>query len=382
MSREEAKEKEKAEMSDKIRLEMAIKESADVAAKVIAKHSPTHSSDVPATQPSDPWGAPAAKPQQGTFDPFANNKPANDSGFGADLWATTTNIPGPSQAAIQPATDPWGASTSSKQSSDVWGPSVPPLTPPTTNVDPWSSGEQTKQSNDPWSTGSAPQNADPWSNSAAPAVNVKLAGGDDNFDPFKPQKLEAQKSDPFHDFSQLSIQPSKAPLAAPLDLFSSDVMLPQAVNQTENTAAAAAVESGEDNNKAGAFLGDNAGLVNIDSLISKPSTNHSYITLNTPSIGASRNPFNQKGPSPSLNQMKTDVDNPFAGRSASVNTPNMMAPTAMGHPAMGTNLAMGGMMPVQQAYGFPGPVQNNANPFFTPQSVQPAPSNQPNQLLF
>ena len=405
MSREEAKDKEKAEMSDKLRLEMAMKESAEVAEKMMAKHSPNHamSNQEAPKQPVDPWGAPPV--QQNTFDPFSSAKPAAavaTNGFGNDPWGASASAP--SQVASEPAVDPWGGSSGGVASvtattsqsmnqmvaPDPWGAPVnqptlaaPPTTSSAQKLDPWGSGKPTVQG-DPWSsgdTGVVP--SDPWGSTAAPASTSASTGlsigTGDSFDPFA-SFAPSQSSNPLQNFNQLSLQPSQP--SATLDLLSSDVLVPQNANGPggPNSNGAAVLDNGS--NKAGAFLGNNANLVNIDNLITKPAVTHPYITMNTSGdqIGANRNPFAQKGPSLSLNQMKTDTQKLFGGQSAP--SSNTIQPSPL--PAMGMSLGTFQQVPVAMGGVPQAPVgmQPAANPFFASQPVQMNPGNPPNQLLF
>ena len=413
MSREEAKEKEKAEMSDKLRLEMALKESAEVAAKVMAKHSPNHSNDATSSQSVDPWGASLTQPQENTFDPFASKAPTDTSGFGTDAWSAQSSMP--SQSGNLNAFDPWGGTTAGQVSTgqptyhaiqstnqasqptnqaatDLWGASTKPSSlssgPQATKsndlkLDPWGSGEQVSQGVDPWNANTTTAvSSDPWSVVTNSNSNAGLSSGaGDSFDPFS-TAAPPPTSDPLTDFGQLSLQSSQT-ASATLDLFSSDVMVPQTAGGSTDagtTSLVSAINAAE-SNKAGAFLGNNASLVNIDNLIAKPPSNHPYITMNTGGgpIGGSRNPFNQKGPSMSLNQMKTDTKTPFSLQSNVSPAANTFPPSTV--PPMGFDMSLGTYVPAHQSFGMPGGMQSTAN-IFAPQTLQSNSANQPNQLLF
>jgi len=421
MSREEAKEKEKAEMSDKLRLEMAMKESAEVAERVINKKSPSHvtGNEKAASQPVDPWGAPPVEPKQTGFDPFAPAQKADavTNSFGSDPWGSSSVPP---QTMVQASVDPWGGSSDSTTSItssasqatsqvaklDPWGASAnPPIlaAPPSASnnqkSDPWGSNKPTappsnnNQTPNPWGSSGQANQEDPWNSSTSAAVstdpwgaiasNTSLSltsGAGDNFDPFS-ASVPPQNSNPLQGFNQLSLQPSQP--AASLDLFSADVLVPQVTSGTGNMSSTNSIgfDNEEGKNKAGAFLGNNANLVNIDNLVTKPA-NHPYITMNTSGdqIGVNRNPFNQKGPSLSLNQMKTDGQNMFGEQNATVS--NAAQPSTV--PAVGFDMSVGTL---HQGYGGMGVMQQGeaqptANPFFAPQPIPMNPGNSSNQLLF
>ncbi|XP_044214178.1 epsin-1 isoform X2 [Thunnus albacares] len=168
MSKEEAEQEERLRRGDDLRLQMAIEESKR------EKLKPEESALMELSA-VDPWGAPAA---------------------GAAAAAATVGSAGPSPPPTVPApapapaptsgpwgatsTDPWGvASPTSPTSSDPWGGGAPPtIAPPpdpwgetsnkVNNVDPWGSSAVTPPSADPWgppvppSTSSSGGPVDPW----------------------------------------------------------------------------------------------------------------------------------------------------------------------------------------------------------------------------
>lgn len=156
MSKEEAEQEERLRRGDDLRLQMAIEESKREKAK-------PEESALMELSSVDPWGAPAAAPvgSAGPSPPPVVPAPASGP------WGTTS-------------TDPWGvASPTSPTSSDPWGGGAPPaLAPPpdpwgetsnrVNNVDPWGSSAVTPPSADPWgpavppSTSSSGGPVDPW----------------------------------------------------------------------------------------------------------------------------------------------------------------------------------------------------------------------------
>ena len=394
MSREEAKEKEQAELSDKIRLEMALKESAEIAAKVVAKHSSQATTST--EQSSDLWGAPIAQASQNTFDPFSSS--TQQSASNGDAWGATP------ASQTQSFSDPWGSASTAPSApanvaqpvpftGDPWGSastvtSGNPLANNVASADPWNAGNDGNQKPDSW-TGSAVElqsstSTDPWGSNQPVNASTANSVTPNSFDPFSSQSA-AQNTDPFKELQQLKIGPAQP--TASLDLFSANVLTPLPIGGSDhqNKASDTTAVDNENRTKAGAFLGNNANLVNIDSLVSKPASTHQYLTINNTNlsqVGGSRNPFEQKGPSLSMNQMKsgnqTSFGQPFAGGvsgSAVFPVANPMAvPSATGMSPM--------LMTGQPGYARPGTMPANPNLMFASQPVQSQSAIQQNQLLF
>ncbi|KAL1259348.1 hypothetical protein QQF64_009925 [Cirrhinus molitorella] len=146
MSKEEAEQEERLRRGDDLRLQMAIEESKREKAK-------PEESSLMELSAVDPWGAPAT----GSAGP--SPPPALAPASTAGPW-------GPA--------DPWGAaSPASPPSADPWG-----AAPVTVAPDPW--GDSSSRVNsDPWaSTAVTPPSADPWASSVAPAP-TPLSGSTD-----------------------------------------------------------------------------------------------------------------------------------------------------------------------------------------------------------
>lgn len=418
MSREEANEKEKTEMSDKIRLEMALKESAEVAEKMMAKHSPAHAStsatDTPALT-TDPWGAPLAAPENNVFDPFAETQKNSDLGFSGNAWGNKENpsdpvyaVPfklnntAPAPPAISAPSDPWSssgfASNSSNAVNDPWNAPPASLTQPAQqsnqNVVLSSSSTQQQLTNDPWgssqNSSALTAASDPWGGSPIISQSNDVKPTNEGFDPFTAQAFTpSQNFDPLKEFDQLTINPSAVHSTTSVpsqDLFSSEIMTPQSIEISQNPnlfpVAGDASYASDSNNKAGAFLGNNANLVNFDSLIAKPANTHQFITLNptSSSVGANKNPFDQKGPSLSLNQMKSDNSNSFSSTPTLSSQPAM--PGLYSSPTSFAPMGMSGTAPIPSNFGMaPGFQQNNINPFYTAPTQPTTMSQQSNQFL-
>lgn len=158
MSKEEAEQEERLRRGDDLRLQMAIEESKR------EKTKPEEGSLMELSA-VDPWGAAPAAATVGSAGP--SPPPTVPAPAASGPWGTA------------PA-DPWGvASPTSPTSSDPWGGGAPPtIAPPpdpwgetsnrVNNVDPWGSSAVTPPSADPWgppvppSTSSSGGPVDPW----------------------------------------------------------------------------------------------------------------------------------------------------------------------------------------------------------------------------
>ncbi|XP_041812510.1 epsin-2 isoform X2 [Chelmon rostratus] len=192
------------------------------------------------------------------------------------------NVPEPGASA-----DPWAAGAGAAAASeDPWQPygSAPK---PAVPVDPWGAPPSVPpmKSSDPWASNSTPA-ADPWS-SASARPKTSNAG---SFDLFSASN---------GDGGVASSIPSQASLASSgsLDLFDPlPTSLSTSTNPTRKTPES--------------FLGPNAALVNLDSLVTKPAQPTPVINPFLASTGGSApaahaNPFQVSQPAPpTLNQMR------------------------------------------------------------------------------
>ncbi|XP_062848613.1 epsin-1 isoform X2 [Trichomycterus rosablanca] len=265
LSVEAQQEEERLRRGDDLRLQMAIEESKK------EKTKPEESSLMELSA-ADPWGASAA--------PHASSS----SGPSPPRSVTPASAAGP-----WGHTDPWGAaSPASPPSSDPWGSGPPTITPP---PDPW--GESSKVNSDPWaSTAVTPPSTDPWASSVA-AAPAPLSGSSD---PWAGEGVapasDAPSSDPWSSTKHNGTgDPDRRGSTVtgsdgggggstgspvPFDLSSLSSSLP--VRKTPES-----------------FLGPNAALVDLDSLVSsKPKTRQT-----PPTMASSHNPFLQaQSPSP------------------------------------------------------------------------------------
>ncbi|XP_030606495.1 epsin-1 isoform X3 [Archocentrus centrarchus] len=275
MSKEEAEQEERLRRGDDLRLQMAIEESK--------REKPKSESALMELSAVDPWGAPAA-PAVGSAGP--SPPPTVSASAASGPWGTAS-------------TDPWGvASPTSPTSSDPWGGGAPPtIAPPpdpwgdtsnkVNNVDPWGSSAVTPPSADPWgpplppSTSSSGGPVDPWAKDgpvpASDPITSDIWSGS--------AKHTNGTVDPERRGSSATGADSTGS-PVPFDLSSLGSSLP--VRKTPES-----------------FLGPNAALVDLDSLVpSKPKPKQPP----PPSISSSsaHNPFLQNtGSSPATGMAVT-----------------------------------------------------------------------------
>ncbi|XP_077171954.1 epsin-1 isoform X11 [Paroedura picta] len=296
MSKEEAEQvsakEERIRRGDDLRLQMAIEESKKESVPAKEESSLMDLADVFTTPPpaADPWGGPPAP---------------------ADPWG------GSAPVVPTPPTDPWGPSATSAASTggDPWGPSA---APPAAPSDPW--GGPSAASADPWKPeGGGPTGAttappsDPWSSGPAPAPQGKPAP-----DPWAPASTF---SDPWGGSPS---KPSSNGTAGELSLLAGEVPVSRAGLGTDSPNAfdmtamgGSLAEASKPTRKTPeSFLGPNAALVDLDSLVSKPPVLSSAAKASNPFLPAgsasaptpaasATNPFQATAATPlSLNQLR------------------------------------------------------------------------------
>ncbi|XP_047217880.1 epsin-1 isoform X2 [Girardinichthys multiradiatus] len=264
MSKEEAEQEERLRRGDDLRLQMAIEESKREKPKA-------EESALLELSAVDPWGAPA-------------NTTVSSAGPSPPLTLSGPSASGPWGTA---PTDPWGvASPTSPTNTDPWsGGAAPTIAPPpdpwgetshkVNNVDPWGHSAVTPPSADPWgspvppSTSSSGGPVDPWARDepvpASDHITSDIWSG------------TAKHTNGTGDPERRGSSTTGSPI--PFDLSSLGSSLP--VRKTPES-----------------FLGPNASLVDLDSLVSsKPKPKQPP----PPSISSSssNNPFLQNtGSSP------------------------------------------------------------------------------------
>ncbi|XP_018081709.1 epsin-1 isoform X13 [Xenopus laevis] len=306
MSKEEAEQvrakEERIKRGDDLRLQMAIEESRKGAPSKQEESSLMDLADVfsppaPVATTADPWGASASPP--------------------ADPWAggvTTATLPVVAAAAAAP--DPWGGPpVATGTSADPWGTGVQMNS---TSGDPWGGTQavtvtsaDVKSVSDPWNPGGSaattgiPSN-DPWSSSPPVAQSVKKAA-----DPWAPA---ASFSDPWGGSPS---KPSTNGTMGELDLLAGEVPMSRSLGSKSPDAFDMTAMSGSLSDSSRpmrktpeSFLGPNAALVDLDSLISKSAmqntkTSNPFLVTGTPNA-TTTNPFqpNQQS-SLTLNQLRS-----------------------------------------------------------------------------
>ncbi|KAM9748753.1 epsin-2 isoform 7-T7 [Dama dama] len=321
MSREVAEQEERLRRGDDLRLQMALEESRRDTVKVPKKKE--HSSH----------------PQQTTLLDLMDALPsAGPAAQKAEPW-------GPSTSASQ--TNPWGAPAAPASTADPW-PSFgkdPPGAKPAASVDPWgpptgAGTHSAPKGSDPWAAPQQPapsagKAADPWA-AASAAKPVSSSGSFDLFN-----NLNGTIKDDFSEFDNLRTSKKAAKAASPPaqnngtsspDPFESQ---PLTVASSKPSGARKTPES---------FLGPNAALVNLDSLVTRPAPPaqalNPFLAPGAPTASAPVNPFQVNQPQPlTLNQLR---GSPVLGGSASFGPSPGVEPVASmtsvaSHPALGAS---------------------------------------------
>ncbi|KAI1884598.1 hypothetical protein AGOR_G00228030 [Albula goreensis] len=265
MSREAAEQEERMRRGDDLRLQMALEESR--------KDSGTGKTAKKKKEPGP------------SLMDLMDSVPEGTGAQAADPWGPTAGA----SAAAAAAPDPWQS----------FGGASKPAAP----VDPWgtpsaSASVTPMKSSDPWGSSTAPVAADPWA--AGSAIRPKASGPAGEFDLFS--SLNGTSKEDFSEFDSLrssaimtgeakgsSALPSRPSASASPDLF--DLKPGGPTRKTPES-----------------FLGPNAALVNLDSLVTKPPqpapvSNPFLATGGAPPPQV--NPFQVNQPQPpTLNQMR------------------------------------------------------------------------------
>lgn len=305
MSREVAEQEERLRRGDDLRLQMALEESRRDTVKVPKKKemkacckAGSHSqqttlldlmdalpSSCPVTQKTEPWG-PVASANQ---------------------------------------TNPWGGTAAPANISEPW-PSFG--TKPAASVDPW--GVPTTVS-----TQSAPKNSDPWAASQQPASSTGKTA--DAWGPAKPgsasgsfelfNNFNGTAKDDFSEFDNLRTSKKPAESGASVPPQDSRTTSPDLFESQSLTSASSKPSSARKTPES--FLGPNAALVNLDSLVTKPAPPaQSLNPFLAPGAATPTpvNPFQVNQPQPlTLNQLR---GSPVLGSSASFGSGPGMEPVA------------------------------------------------------
>ncbi|XP_039934674.1 epsin-2 isoform X1 [Hirundo rustica] len=362
MSREVAEQEERLRRGDDLRLQMALEESRRDTIKIPKKKEHTTLLDLmdalpssaPAPPKTEPWGPPAAAAAA----PAANQ---------TDPWGGST--------AAAPASDPWQSFGAKPAASvDPWAaPAGSTAQPLAKNVDPWAPAQ-------PSST-AAKSSVDPWG--SAPANKPLSTSGSTSFDLFS--NLNGTVKDDFSEFDTLRTSKKPAESGSTLPSQHSGTTSPDLFESQHSSATSGKQSTARKTPES--FLGPNAALVNLDSLVSKPpqpvTSLNPFLAPGAATAATPINPFQVNQPQPlTLNQMRAS---PVMGSSPSFSAvPPMsmepiplssMAPVPVGMaplPAMGTirmgqGLSIAGSMPqALHSTGMPpaaSQAANTTNPF-------------------
>ncbi|XP_036152339.1 epsin-2 isoform X5 [Myotis myotis] len=316
MSREVAEQEERLRRGDDLRLQMALEESRRDTVKVPKKQEPS------------------SYPQQTTLldlmDALPSSGPAAQQ---AEPW-------GPSASANQ--TNPWGGPAAPASTSNPW----PCGAKPASSVDPWgvpagASTHSSSTSSDSWAAPQQPAHgaeraADAWA--AASAAKPAAASG--AFDLFS--NLNGTIKDDFSEFDNLRTSKNTAEAAASLPSQKSGTTSPdpfesQPLTTSKPSSARKTPES---------FLGPNAALVNLDSLVTRPAppaqSLNPFLAPGAAAASGPVNPFQVNQPQPlTLNQLR---GSPVLGTSVSFGPGPSVEPMAVAsmtstasHPALGAS---------------------------------------------
>nr|XP_048304129.1 epsin-2 isoform X3 [Myodes glareolus] len=243
----------------------------------------------------------------------------------------------PSSCPVTQKTEPWGPGASANQT-NPWGGTAAPA-----NIsDPWPSfGTKPAASVDPWgvpttvSTQSAPKNPDPWAASQQPASSAGKTA--DAWGPAKPgsasgsfelfNNFNGTAKDDFSEFDNLRTSKKPAESGASVPPQDSRTTSPDLFESQPLTSASSKPSSARKTPES--FLGPNAALVNLDSLVTKPAPPaQSLNPFLAPGAATPTpvNPFQVNQPQPlTLNQLR---GSPVLGSSASFGSGPGIEPVA------------------------------------------------------
>ncbi|XP_055432331.1 epsin-2 isoform X2 [Bubalus kerabau] len=323
MSREVAEQEERLRRGDDLRLQMALEESRRDTVKVPKKKE--HGSH----------------PQQTTLLDLMDALPsAGPAAQKAEPW-------GPSTSASQ--TNPWGAPAAPASTADPW-PSFgkdPSGAKPAASVDPWGAPtgagtHSAPKGSDPWAAPQQPapsagKAADPWA-AASAAKPVSSSGSFDLF-----SNLNGTIKDDFSEFDNLRTSKKAAKAASP-PTQNSGTSSPDPFESQPLTVASSKPSSARKTPES--FLGPNAALVNLDSLVTRPAPPaqalNPFLAPGAATASAPVNPFQVNQPQPlTLNQLR---GSPVLGGSASFGPSPGVEPVAVAsmtsaasHPGLGAS---------------------------------------------
>ncbi|XP_054112982.1 epsin-2 isoform X2 [Callithrix jacchus] len=311
MSREVAEQEERLRRGDDLRLQMALEESRRDTVKIPKKKELLDLMDAlpssgPAAQNAEPWG-PSASTNQ---------------------------------------TNPWGGPVAPASTSDPW-PSFG--TKPAASIDPWgaptgASTQSVLKSSDPWAASQQPASSAGKTASAAwgAVSTTKPVSASGSFELFS--NLNGTVKDDFSEFDNLRTSRKTAESVTSLRSQNNGTTSPDPFESQPLTVTSSKPSSARKTPES--FLGPNAALVNLDSLVTRPAlpaqSLNPFLAPGAPTTSAPVNPFQVNQPQPlTLNQLR---GSPVLGTSTSfgpgpgVESMAMASMTSTApHPALGAS---------------------------------------------
>lgn len=351
MSREVAEQEERIRRGDDLRLQMALEESRKDTIKAPKKkaHPQTSLLDLmdalpkgaQAPKKSEPWAAVSATASSNRQDPWGGSAAAASSGI--DPWQSFGTKPSANS-------DPWGTSSASTTQSLPKKP------------DPWAP---------PQGAGAANSTADPWG--PAPVVKTSTSTGS-SFDPFS--NLNGTAKDDFSEFDSLrSSSKVSADSISTLQSLRSGTTSPDLFD-SQTTTITSTSKQNIARKTPESFLGPNAALVNLETLVTMPAqpapTFNPFLASGTPAQGSTPvvNPFQVNQPQAlTLNQLRSSpmMGVPAMAPEVSIPPPLLGMSTLPAVPptGLGINMNMAATLPHHSSAIPPSTAQamNATNPF-------------------
>lgn len=299
MSREVAEQEERLRRGDDLRLQMALEESRRDTVKFPKKKEP------------------GSHPQQTTLldlmDALPSSGPAAPK---AEPW-------GPAASANQ--TNPWGGQAAPASTSEPW-PSFGAQ--PAASVDPWgvapaASTHSVSRSSDPWAAPQRPAPSDAWA-AALASKPVPTSGAFELF-----SNLNGTIKDDFSEFDNLRTSKKTAEVVASPPAQNNGTTSPDPFESQPLTVPSSKPSGARKTPES--FLGPNAALVNLDSLVTRPApaaqSLNPFLAPGAAAASAPVNPFQVNQPQPlTLNQLR---GSPVLGASTSCGPGPGAEPMAM-----------------------------------------------------
>ncbi|NXT95439.1 EPN2 protein, partial [Anhinga rufa] len=313
MSREVAEQEERLRRGDDLRLQMALEESRRDTIKIPKKKEVVPSTKkflvmLPKAEIHSDYSCPQHTTLLDLMDALPSSAPAPQK---TEPW-------GPPAVANQ--TDPWGGSTVAATASDPWQSFG---AKPAASVDPWaapagSTAQPLSKNVDPWapaqpSSTAAKSSVDPWG--PAPANKPLSTSGSTSFDLFS--NLNGTVKDDFSEFDTLRTSKKPAESGSTLPSQHSGTTSPDLFDSQHSSMTSGKQSAARKTPES--FLGPNAALVNLDSLVSKPpqpvTSLNPFLAPGAATAPTPINPFQVNQPQPlTLNQMRAS---PVMGTSPS-----------------------------------------------------------------